>query len=90
MLSFIEAIMNARMASMITVVREGTKKLILSNREIQDKDSLTSLHEMAQLQINLPQRHSTTRLRRDFPQGNARELSSTRIAGLRGLPIGIQ
>ena len=49
MLSFIEAIMNARMASMITVVREGTKKLILSNREIQDKDSLTSLHEMAQI-----------------------------------------
>ena len=49
MLRLIEAIMKAHMASMITVVREGTKKLILSNREIQDEDSLTSLHEMAQL-----------------------------------------
>ena len=41
--------MNAHMASMMSVVREGTTKLILSNREIQDTDSLTSLHEMAQL-----------------------------------------
>jgi uncharacterized protein with PhoU and TrkA domain len=41
--------MKAHMASMDTVVREGRKKLILSHRERQDEETLTSVYEMAQL-----------------------------------------